>query len=100
MTAVAAAPRFLAPVTPPALSGAGPAATVARGVTCERCPRARCLCTEPLCRCSAHSHYRRCADCARGVHVPASVAVRALVAFGLWRWPATRLDHLTRRPER
>lgn len=65
------------------------------------CPDARCSCD---CGCQHHSHYRRCADCARGTHhAPRAIIVpltaRAAVAFGDWP-PAEpvpdRLGHLRR----
>lgn len=60
---------------------------------CPECPSLapRCRCD---CGCDAHSHYRRCRPCARGMHVRhRSVAVRSAYAFGAWGSP-DRLAHI------
>jgi hypothetical protein len=59
---------------------------------CASCPRAQCQCTEPVCRCDAHTHYRRCDDCARGNHATSSVTVRSAYAFS--DWPPDGYAHL------
>lgn len=65
-------------------------------LACEACPRAQCRCTAPLCHCEAHSHYRRCVDCAHGAHTSGAISVQSAYAFG--DWPPNRLRHLLSGP--